>query len=85
MISVKEEAHTCGRERDDGQVALARNDEPRPLDRRTERRHAVGVRKVRVDGSFGTGTKSAVKTFERKNGLPAVGVVGSATWRALVS
>ena len=36
-----------------------------------------------VDGIFGAGTESAVKYFQRKNGLTADGVVGAATAKAL--
>ncbi|MBQ2661328.1 MAG: spore cortex-lytic enzyme [Clostridia bacterium] len=36
-----------------------------------------------VDGIFGTKTKQAVISFQRKNGLTADGIVGSATLRAL--
>lgn len=36
-----------------------------------------------VDGVFGTGTRSAVILFQRKNGLTADGVVGKATYKAL--
>jgi lysozyme family protein len=38
---------------------------------------------VPVDGDFGRHTKSAVRTFQRKHGLEADGVVGAATWKAL--
>ncbi len=36
-----------------------------------------------VDGIFGSGTKKAVVSFQRKNGLSADGVVGKATYAAL--
>ncbi len=36
-----------------------------------------------VDGIFGSGTESAVKHFQRKNGLTADGIVGNATAKAL--
>ena len=36
-----------------------------------------------VDGVFGSGTKSAVIAFQKKNGLKADGVVGKATYKAL--
>ena len=36
-----------------------------------------------VDGIFGTGTRSAVIYFQKKNGLTADGVVGKATYKAL--
>jgi len=38
---------------------------------------------VSVDGAFGRGTESAVKSFQESQGLSADGVVGSATWAAL--
>lgn len=37
-----------------------------------------------VDGIFGAGTKKAVVWFQQKNGLTADGVVGKATYKALV-
>ena len=36
-----------------------------------------------VDGVFGVGTKRAVITFQKKNGLTADGVVGKSTYKAL--
>lgn len=36
-----------------------------------------------VDGVFGAGTRSAVVSFQKKNGLKADGVVGKATYKAL--
>ncbi len=36
-----------------------------------------------VDGIFGSGTLSAVKSFQRKNGLKADGIVGPATAAAM--
>jgi peptidoglycan hydrolase-like protein with peptidoglycan-binding domain len=36
-----------------------------------------------IDGSFGGGTASAVRAFQRRVGLPADGVVGPRTWEAL--
>ena len=35
-----------------------------------------------VDGIFGSGTKKAVISFQKKNGLTADGVVGKATYKA---
>jgi peptidoglycan hydrolase-like protein with peptidoglycan-binding domain len=49
-----------------------------PSVRLAQRRLGVGA-----DGVFGSGTKRAVKAFQRGHGLPADGVVGPATWRAL--
>ncbi|GIG61291.1 hypothetical protein Lfu02_56630 [Longispora fulva] len=39
---------------------------------------------VAADGDFGAGTTSAVKSFQASHGLAADGVVGAATWGALV-
>ncbi len=36
-----------------------------------------------VDGIFGSGTKKAVISFQKKNGLTADGIVGAATYKAL--
>lgn len=36
-----------------------------------------------LDGIFGGGTQSAVKSFQRQNGLSADGIVGPVTWRHL--
>ena len=36
-----------------------------------------------IDGIFGTQTKNAVISFQKKNGLVADGIVGPLTWKAL--
>lgn len=38
---------------------------------------------VRVDGSFGALTETAVKSFQNQRRIPADGVVGQRTWREL--
>lgn len=40
---------------------------------------------VSVDGVFGSGTQSAVVSFQRSRGLSADGIVGLNTWNALVT
>ena len=65
---------------------------PRPVLRRGSSGEAVeelqgllaqaGYR-VSIDGVFGPGTESAVRSFQRDCGLTADGVVGPATWEAL--
>jgi peptidoglycan hydrolase-like protein with peptidoglycan-binding domain len=50
-----------------------------------ELRFRFGYKSVVVDGSFGARTQSAVKSFQRRNGLRADGIVGHGTWKALVS
>lgn len=37
-----------------------------------------------VDGQFGSGTASVVKSFQSANGLSADGIVGSQTWEKLI-
>jgi hypothetical protein len=37
-----------------------------------------------VDGDFGSGTQTAVKSFQTSSGLPVTGKVDTATWQALL-
>jgi len=46
---------------------------------------ALGYYTGSIDGKFGSGTLSAVKAFQKKNGLSADGVVGTNTWTKLNS
>ncbi|GHV04994.1 hypothetical protein FACS1894217_01140 [Clostridia bacterium] len=39
---------------------------------------------LKVDGDFGSGTRNAVIDFQQKHGLTADGIVGEATWNALI-
>ena len=39
---------------------------------------------IKIDGKFGTKTKEATKSVQKKHGLPQTGVVNSDTWRALI-
>ncbi|MGI0484980.1 peptidoglycan-binding protein [Pantanalinema rosaneae CENA516] len=45
---------------------------------------ALGVPADQIDGLFGRGTETAVKLFQRHNGLIADGIVGDKTWAALL-
>jgi len=49
-----------------------------------ERLRAKGFLRVRADGVFGPETQAAVKAAQRQYQLPADGVVGRATWEALL-
>lgn len=40
---------------------------------------------VAVDGTFGSKTEEAVKSFQTSRGLSADGIVGSQTWKALIA
>jgi hypothetical protein len=40
--------------------------------------------RVTIDGAFGPGTTAAVKRFQRASGLSADGLIGTATWHALL-
>lgn len=48
-----------------------------------KRLKAWGYYRGRVDGIYGGSTFSAVRSFQRKNGLRADGIVGARTWSAL--
>lgn len=39
---------------------------------------------VKVDGVFGAGTQSAVRAFQRKNGLKVTGAVDGKVWDLLI-
>ena len=43
----------------------------------------LGYKITAVDGIFGSETKKAVESFQKKNKLTVTGVVNNATWRAL--
>jgi peptidoglycan hydrolase-like protein with peptidoglycan-binding domain len=40
--------------------------------------------RITIDGAFGPNTKAAVEAFQRAHGLPAIGLIGPATWGALL-
>lgn len=44
----------------------------------------AGYSSISVDGGFGSGTATAVSTFQSKKGLTADGQVGANTWQALI-
>ncbi|HEY9643825.1 MAG TPA: peptidoglycan-binding domain-containing protein, partial [Coleofasciculaceae cyanobacterium] len=49
-----------------------------------ERLKAIGIFNGAIDGIFGTETEEAVKTAQRNFGLDPDGIVGPATWTALL-
>jgi peptidoglycan hydrolase-like protein with peptidoglycan-binding domain len=49
-----------------------------------ERLRALGLLKASADGVFGAETLAAVKAAQRQFSLEADGVVGPATWEALL-
>jgi len=44
----------------------------------------LGLHSARPDGRFGTRTERAVRTFQRRQGLPATGRVNARTWVPLI-
>jgi len=58
----------------------------KPLKRGSEGARVVQVQRwlgIDADGIFGSGTRRAVKGFQRRHGLTADGIVGPVTWIAL--
>jgi peptidoglycan hydrolase-like protein with peptidoglycan-binding domain len=47
-------------------------------------RYRYGYTSLKVDGSFGATTTTAVKSFQTKYKLTSDGIVGVATWNALI-
>jgi peptidoglycan hydrolase-like protein with peptidoglycan-binding domain len=47
-------------------------------------RFSYGFSSLAVDGAFGPRTQTAVRDFQKKFGLAANGIVGPATWNALI-
>ena len=45
--------------------------------------NTLGYRTNGLDGIFGAATENAVKSYQRRVGLTADGIVGCNTWRAL--
>ena len=45
--------------------------------------NALGYGTKTLDGAFGANTESALKAFQRNNGLSADGICGCNTWRRL--
>ena len=58
----------------------SKGDEVKEVQRRLKR---WGYYSGSVDGVFGAGTRAAVISFQKKNGLTADGVVGKSTYKAL--
>ena len=58
----------------------------KPLKRGSEGARVVQVQRwlgIDADGIFGSGTRRAVKRFQRRHGLATDGIVGPVTWNAL--
>lgn len=49
------------------------------------KKHGYSLPKYGADGSFGEETENAVKAFQRDKGLAVDGVIGAATWAALLA
>ena len=58
----------------------ARGNEVKEVQRRLK---SWGYYRGKIDGVYGAGTRSAVISFQKKNGLKADGVVGKSTYKAL--
>jgi peptidoglycan hydrolase-like protein with peptidoglycan-binding domain len=50
-----------------------------------QRLTALGFNTGTADGSFGTGTQTAVMNFQKAKNMPADGIVGATTWAALAT
>lgn len=67
-----------------GPMWYRQGDAGRPIADIQERLAALGLTISDPIGTFGEGTRDAVQSLQRKRGLPADGIVGPMTWRAIV-
>ncbi|HBB32641.1 MAG TPA: peptidoglycan-binding protein [Cyanobacteria bacterium UBA8803] len=67
-----------------GSLTLLKEGSSGPLVKQLQKKlQEKGYNPGTIDGVFGLGTKSAVRAFQKANGLEADGVVGQKTWKAL--
>ncbi|MEW5858492.1 MAG: N-acetylmuramoyl-L-alanine amidase [Cyanobacteriota bacterium] len=81
--AVRQKLSTIGVPTDDGSLRVgSRGEKVKQLQQLLKDK---GFNPGPIDGSFGTGTESAVIAFQKSQGLKADGVVGTTTWGALTN
>ncbi len=64
-------------------ILYKRGSKGKEVERLQRKLKKLGYYLGKIDGDFGGGTESAVKRFQRDNGLKVDGIVGEETWDAL--